>query len=160
MIVSRYVLLILSVVYQTRVLLQISHSGRNPAAGWGQKVCLFEHWKHLVLYWKDIFIPLVSPLIYAQCQNPISVYSMILPRPIYYGDIKWVEMFSEGASTFCTTLLNGILLPKLFWPTVRANCSIDWEKLLKFEAEGREFSKFLRSLEQFIRTVKGQNNFW
>ena len=29
---------------------------------------------------------------------------------------------------------------------------------LKFEAEGREFAKVLRSLEQFIRTVKGQNN--
>ena len=34
------------------------------------------------------------------------------------------------------------------------------KKLLKFEAEGREFSKFLRSLEQFIQTVKVQNNFW
>ena len=55
---------------------------------------------------------------------------------------------------------NGILLPKLFWPTVRKNCSCDREKLLKFEAESREFSKFLRSLEQFIQTVKGQNNFW
>ena len=54
---------------------------------------------------------------------------------------------------------NGILLPKLFWPTVRKNYSSDWEKLLKFEAEGREFSKILRSLEQFIQTVKGQNNF-
>ena len=32
--------------------------------------------------------------------------------------------------------------------------------LLKFEAEGKEFAKFLRSLEQFIQTVKGQNNFW
>ena len=31
----------------------------------------------------------------------------------------------------------GILLPKLFWPTVRKNCS-------------SEFSKFLRSLEQFV----------
>ena len=55
---------------------------------------------------------------------------------------------------------NGILLPKLFWPTVRKNCSSDREKNLKFEAEGWEFSKFLRSLEQFIQTVKGQNNFW
>ena len=55
---------------------------------------------------------------------------------------------------------NGILLPKLFWPTVRKNCSTDREKLLKFEAEGREFAKFLRSLEQFIQAVKGQNNFW
>ena len=26
---------------------------------------------------------------------------------------------------------NGILLPKLFWHTVRKNCSSDWEKLLK-----------------------------
>ena len=42
---------------------------------------------------------------------------------------------------------NGILLPKLFWPTVRKHCSSDREKLL-------------RSLEQFIQTVKGQNNFW
>ena len=56
--------------------------------------------------------------------------------------------------------LNCILLPKLFRPTVRKNCSSDQEKLLKFEAEGREFAKFLRSLEQFIQTVKGQNNFW
>ena len=55
---------------------------------------------------------------------------------------------------------NGIFLPKLVWPTVRKNCSSDREKLLKFEAEGREFSKILRSLEQFIQTVKGQNNFW
>ena len=46
------------------------------------------------------------------------------------------------------------------WPTVRKNCSSDREKLLKFDAEGREFAKFLRSLEQFIQTVKGQNNFW
>ena len=28
------------------------------------------------------------------------------------------------------------------------------EKILKFEAEGREFAKILRSLEQFIQTVK------
>ena len=35
----------------------------------------------------------------------------------------------------------------------------DRENLLKFEAEGREFEKCLRSLEQFIGTVKGQNYF-
>ena len=43
---------------------------------------------------------------------------------------------------------------------MRKNCSSDGEKLLKFEAEGREFAKILRSLEQFIQTVKGQNKFW
>ena len=55
---------------------------------------------------------------------------------------------------------NGILLPKLFWPTVRKSCSSDWWKLLKIKADGREFAKDLRSLEQFIQTVKGQKNFW
>ena len=42
---------------------------------------------------------------------------------------------------------------------MRKNCSSDREKLLKFEAEGREFEKKLRSLEKIIQTVKGQNNF-
>ena len=48
---------------------------------------------------------------------------------------------------------HGILFPKLFWPSVR-------NKNLKFEAEGREFAKFLRSIEQFIQAMKGQNNFF
>ena len=36
----------------------------------------------------------------------------------------------------------------------------DPENVLKLEAEGRECAKCLRSLEQFIQTVKVQNNFW
>ena len=43
---------------------------------------------------------------------------------------------------------------------MKKNCSSDREKPLKFETEGQEFAKFWRSLEQFIQTVKGQNNFW
>ena len=43
---------------------------------------------------------------------------------------------------------------------MRKNCSSDREKLLKCEAEGREFAKILRSSEQFIQRVNGQNNFW
>ena len=55
---------------------------------------------------------------------------------------------------------NGILFPKfsdLLWEKIISYL----EERLKFEAEGREFAKILRSLEQeqFIRTVKGQNNF-
>ena len=42
---------------------------------------------------------------------------------------------------------------------MRKNCSSDRKKT-ELEAEGREFSKILRSLDQFIRTVKGQKNFW
>ena len=49
------------------------------------------------------------------------------------------------------------------------NCSdLLWEKivqmtktkLLKLDAKGREFENFLRSLQQFIQTVKGQNKIW
>ena len=50
-------------------------------------------------------------------------------------------------------------LSKIVLTYCEKNRSSDREKLLKFEAEGREFAKFLRSLEQFIQTVKGQNNF-
>ena len=41
---------------------------------------------------------------------------------------------------------------------MRKNCPSDREKLLKIEAEGREFAKILRSLEHFFLTG-GQNNF-
>ena len=63
----------------------------------------------------------------------------------YNNDVKFAH------NLFCSLDISqkyiGILLPKLFWPTVRKNCSIDRGKLLKFKAEGREFAKFLRSLE-------------
>ena len=42
---------------------------------------------------------------------------------------------------------------------MRKHFSIDGEKLLKFKAEGREFAKYFRPIEKFIRTVKGQYNF-
>ena len=60
-----------------------------------------------------------------------------------------------GMPSILARLINGILLLKLFWPAVRKNCSSDREKLLKFEAEGWESAKILRSLEQFVQTVKG-----
>ena len=68
------------------------------------------------------------------------------------SDFTWI--------LFCLRFENGIFLPKLFWPTVRKNCSSDRKKLLKFEAEGQDFARFLRSLEQFVQTMKGKNNFW
>ena len=47
------------------------------------------------------------------------------------------------------------IVSKMSWPTMRKNCSGDQEKVLKFEAKDWEFAKILRSLEQFIQTVKG-----
>ena len=60
-------------------------------------------------------------------------------------------IFPESKMVFCYQNCSGL--------AVRNNCSSDREKLMKFEAEGWEFSNFLRPLEQFIQTVKGQNNF-
>ena len=42
---------------------------------------------------------------------------------------------------------------------MRKNCSSDRDKLLKFEAEGQEFTKILKSQEQFNQIVKDQNTF-
>ena len=39
---------------------------------------------------------------------------------------------------------------------MRKICSSNGEKPLKIEAEGREFAKLLRSLEQFIQTVQSE----
>ena len=53
-------------------------------------------------------------------------------------------MFDKiNATTYVISIYkNGILLQKLFRPTVRINCYSDQEKLLKFEAEGPEFANF------------------
>ena len=49
--------------------------------------------------------------------------------------------FVEKTSNIC------IFFPKLFWPSVRKNCSSNWEPLLKFEAEGGEFDFFFLFLQ-------------
>ena len=73
--------------------------------------------------------------------------------PLMEDQVKsYMEMLLRGKNWYFVT--------KIVLTTVRKNCSSDREKLLKFEAEGREFAKILRLLEQFIQTVKGQNNFW
>ena len=64
--------------------------------------------------------------------------------------LAWKIQFSPSEMVFCSKIVL----------TYCENCSSDREKLLKFEAETREFSKILRSLEQFIQTVKGQTNIW
>ena len=64
--------------------------------------------------------------------------SLLLLTPIF----SLISSSSNGYSCyiiFPLVSINGILLPKLFWPTVKKNCSSDWEKLLNFEEDGREF---------------------
>ena len=87
-------------------------------------------------------------------ENTIHTHNKELKKPNHIREYKKYE------GTIILDPWNGILLLKLFWLTARKSCSSDWEKLLKFEAEGWEFAKILRSLEQFMQTVKGENNFW
>ena len=76
------------------------------------------------------------------------------------GGKKTRQVFMMSLLNYPFCKINCILLPKLFWPTVRKKCSRDREKLLKLGVEGREFPDLLRSLEKFIQTVKGRNKFW
>ena len=47
---------------------------------------------------------------------------------------------------FIVFLKKWYFVSKLFWPLWEQNCFSDRDKLLKFEAEGQEFAKVLRSL--------------
>ena len=67
--------------------------------------------------------------------------SEIFPLPVKINKLADSRLISSSAAN------NSIFLPKLFWPTVRKNCSSDREKLLKFEGEGQEFANFFRSLK-------------
>ena len=60
--------------------------------------------------------------------------------------VMWEPTFKTIKMVFCYQNCSDLLWEK--------NCSSDGEKLLKFKAEGWEFAKLLRSLEQFIQTVK------
>ena len=84
----------------------------------------------------------------------LKVHSIFLVGPFLFKAGLGLDNSSSNSSFI------GILLPNFFWPVVRKNCSSDREKLLKFQAEGQEFAKNFRLVEQFIQTVKGQNNFW
>ena len=58
------------------------------------------------------------------------------------------------------TVMKWYYVTKIVLSYCEKKLSCDREKHLKFEAEGLEFASCLRSLEQFVQTVKGQNNFW
>ena len=62
----------------------------------------------------------------------------------FYQIRKYI-VFWSAASIQCIS--NGILFPKLFWPSMRKDCFSDREKLLKFMDEGWDLAKVLRSLE-------------
>ena len=72
---------------------------------------------------------------------------------------KWVQFHSEAASFFKLSF-HKLQVYVRKWFCEKKIVLVIEKKILKFEAEGREFANILRSLEQYVRTVKGQNNFW
>ena len=77
-------------------------------------------------------------------QNPIFI-TFLSCFTVYRLDNKTLPTPSFGL---------GILFPKLFLPIVRKNYSSDREKLLKFEAEGREFANFWDYLNNLFKQWK------
>ena len=76
-----------------------------------------------------------------------SMYYLYIVRTCGYKYIKSLNANILVCKILqCCVRKNGILSPKLFWPSVRKNCSSDREKPLTFEAEGQQFAKILRSL--------------
>ena len=98
---------------------------------------------------------LAVPYILTYICDGTAQFCLFLCRIITFQLLVRTMNFHMAAWAHCKYLYEGncgILLPKLFWPTVIKMCSSDRKCFLKFEAEGREFAKSLRSLEQFIQT--------
>ena len=65
--------------------------------------------------------------------------------------------YLDSSNDICSDMRKYNFVTKIVLTYCQKNCFSDQEE---FEAEGREFAKILRSLEQFIQTMKGPNNFW
>ena len=126
-------------------------------------------YKNPVLLWSTIaytaadyvlILILISHIICLGCtmldwknyQQQLRFFFLIFIRNFQATVGRNFQMETENKMAFCYQNCSDLLWEK--------KCSSDREKLLKFEAEGREFTKCLRLLEHFIHTVKGQKNFW
>ena len=82
-----------------------------------------------------------GPLFISWLKTERASAALVAP-PLHYARIfhilskkYWVFLGQKSCSnTWNANQKYGILLPKLFWPTVRKNCSSDREKCLKFES--------------------------
>ena len=85
---------------------------------------------------------------------PKKIVMAILGSDAVRSRVFWLncsEFFNRKGHT---SVYNGTLFPKLFWPTLRKSCSRYQRKTFGFEAEGQEFAKKKRNfyLGPFIQT--------
>ena len=83
--------------------------------------------------------------LYTQCSKYNTFYNMKIQGFQKYYTANPFLILKTGFSDFLTENTTSLL---------------SFSILLKFEAEGQEFAKFLRSLELFIQTLKDQSSFW
>ena len=77
---------------------------------------------------------------------------------LFTSSWKWKSRIIFQFSFFTYCGIPNSSSGSLLGPAERKYYSSDHEKLLKFEAEGRELATFLRSLEQFIWTVQWKDS--
>ena len=121
------------------------------------KVLNFEHDSHIGRQWQSFTI--------WQSQK-----SIVIQDRVNIFDPFWVNISVKYDPKIIQEILskefmqlennNGILFPKLFWPTLRKKMFYWWRKSFEVQGWRSRIWKRLRSLEQFIWTVKGQYNFW
>ena len=100
---------------------------------WGDK-----NWEYFLSESQDILKAAKSQKLFTFLTKPTKILSRL--SQLKYWHPKFLLFHLQKC------------LPKVFWPTARKNCSSDREKLLKCEAEGREFAKFK---QWKVRTIFG-----
>ena len=88
--------------------------------------------------------------LYAIKKNFLQLNLVFLRRPtctLHHKTWNTLYIFKYEYQKYCKSVFCYQNCSDLLW---EKNCTSDQEKLLKFEADGQEFSKNLRSLEQFI----------
>ena len=79
--------------------------------------------------------------------------------------MNWTKRSSEFFKSHLKPSSNGgwlleIVVTKIVLDYCENNCSSDREKLLTFEAEGREFEKLCDHYRTICSNNETQNNFW
>ena len=96
---------------------------------------------------------------------PNSIHFLTFPAcfsiPIFFSDLNYNCSNLLDMRNLQEQVKKAFCYQKLFWPfTVRINCSGDLKNFANSWPSASNFKRFSRSLEQFVRTVKGQNNSW
>ena len=91
--------------------------------------------------------------------SPSFLYTLLY-RSREVGRKNNLKRYMAGCSQFINVIKGWRVEVVFFYLLWEIFILVIEKNFLKFDAEGLELSKILTSLEQFIQTVKGQNNFW